>query len=174
MDIVSYALHFNQHHSILIAIATLVAMFPIAFLKKRFYLAAFIMLFGLLNFGFNSDLNRWYVHQHGARGTGSITEARPSNVVINKRPQTEFDVLLKVKDGQIIKSSFNSYDEIFINESEEGPAEYSIPPEIGEEFTILYMPGDLKNFAIVVDDYKSAYGRRLHCSQKTNPEIDCP
>ncbi|MBC7371968.1 MAG: hypothetical protein H7326_10405 [Bdellovibrionaceae bacterium] len=182
MDIVSYILHFNQNHSVLIAIATLFALFPLAILKKRYYLGTFMMIFGCLNFGFNSEMNRWYVNQHGIRGTGTLTEAKESSVVINKKPQREFEVLIKAKDGQIIKSSFASYDDIFINEN---PAEeVTPPPEIGEEFTILYLPGDLKNFAILVDDYKSPYGKRIYCAELKNqqpaagqtnpPEADCP
>ena len=177
MDIVSYALHFNQNHSVLIAVLILFAIFPMAVIKKRPYLGIAMILLGGANFGFNGELNRWYVNQHGVRGTGSVTAIRASSVNINNKPQSEFDVLLKVKDGQIIKSSFNSYDDIFASDIVmERPAPL---PQVGEEFTTLYLPGDLKNFVIIADDLKSSYGKRVICSDlklraaKALTESDC-
>lgn len=117
-------------------------------------------VFGVLNFIWGDDWNGSYVYNHGQKGTGVVVKIVPTNTWVNKVREVEYECLIKTKEGKTFEAYFVNNDYIFYPKPE-----LWMPPGVGEEFDVKYMPGNESNFIILTNDRESAYSNKLGCTK---------
>ena len=119
--------------------------------KKRFpkasKLALLLPVWGIINLIYGGGWNAQYVYNHGTKGTGVIVRVENTNNYVNQ-------------EGKTVKSYFENSGDAFY------PAnELEMPPQIGESFSVKYMPGDEENFIILTNDPKNGFSNKINCTQ---------
>lgn len=158
-------LHFCAQHPFLLLPCSIFAMLLILYLgRKRFpkasKLALLLPVWGVINLIYASDWNAQYVYNHGTKGTGVIVRVENTNNYINHVQVVNYHCLIKTKEGKTVKSYFENSGAAFY------PAnELEIPPQIGESFSVKYIPGDEENFIILTNDKNSGYSNKMNCTK---------
>jgi hypothetical protein len=161
--IVSAFLQFCALHPFLLLGLSIVLMCLIFYkaAKKHLLLSGFALMlpvFGVVNFIWGSEWNAAYVYRHGEKGTGTVIRINPTNTWINNVREVEYVCLIKTKDGETMNAAFFNNASVFYPDPE-----LWMPPQIGEQFDVKYIPGNETNFIILTNDPGSAYSNKINC-----------
>lgn len=163
---VSAFLYFCSQHGILLMFL-LVFLTPVlwVFLRIRFpkgvMLSLLLPVFGIVNLIFGSDWNANYVNKHGVKGTGVVIRIVPTNRWTNNVQEVEYECLIRTKEGKTIPAVFLNDGNAFFPQQE-----IWMPPMIGEQFSLKYIPGDETNFIILTNEPGSGYASKFTCTEK--------
>jgi len=132
--------------------------------KKRYpkasNLALLLPVFGVINLIYGGDWNREYVNNHGVKGTGVIVRIENTNNYVNRVQVVNYHCLIKTKDNKTVKTYFENSGDAFYPSNE-----MEIAPQIGESFSVKYIPGDEENFIILTNDIKSNFSNKVNCTK---------
>lgn len=164
-NMTSNFLHFCSLHPFLILPGSIIAMLLIYhFGRKRYPKASNLVLllpvFGVINLIYGGDWNKEYVYNHGVKGTGVIVRIENTNNYVNRVQVVNYHCLIKTNENKTVKAYFENSGDAFY------PAnELELAPQIGESFSIKYIPGDEDNFIILTNDIKSNFSNKINCTQ---------
>jgi hypothetical protein len=164
--IVSALLQFCTLHPFLLMLLLVASMLLIFYktAKKSYILwtnfAWLLPLFGIANFIYGSDWNSSYVYKHGEKGTGIVIRIAPTNTWVNRVREVEYLCLIKTKDKQTLDAVFVNNDHLFYPKPK-----LWMPPQVGEQFDIKYIPGNESNFIILTRDPQSPYANKITCME---------
>ncbi|WP_222982816.1 hypothetical protein [Flagellimonas meishanensis] len=125
------------------------------------WIAALLMLSSILIFIFGSDFTNLLVHQYGQIGEGLVIDKAETGDMYNEEPIVQYDVLIKTKDGEMVKTTFKNTDFNLYPTPDGG---YSYPPQ-GVAFTVKYMESGPETFIIITDD-NSEYATKKTCAEQ--------
>ena len=167
--ILSKVFHFAAHHPFWLMIALVAAAGVLAtFLGRRtgtlggIALIPIAFVLGMTNVMTGHWMDAIFVNRVGVYGSAVIIDRRDANFMLNDRPVSYFDTLVKTADGR----------EILTNITEMSAAIYPLRnailiPPMNEHFVIKYVPGDEKNFVIMSDE--SDYGKQRLLREARQP-----
>lgn len=161
----SSILHFGSLHPFLILPCSIIAMLLIYRLGKKRYpkasnFALLLPVLGIINLIYAGDWNRDYVYKHGVKGTGVIVRVENTNNYVNRVRVVNYHCLIKTKENKTIKTYFENSGDAFYPSNE-----MELAPQVGESFSVKYIPGDEDNFIILTNDVKSNFSNKVNCSK---------
>jgi len=165
-DMVSAILYFCSHYAlVLLFIASFVVPFLwIFFLRKRKkagFLLLILPLLAVINLIYGTNWNNSYVYNNGVKSTGVVLRIAPTNRWVNHVQQVEYQCLIRTKEGKTIPAVFLNDGNAFFPQQE-----IWMPPMIGEQFSLKYIPGDETNFIILTNEPGSGYASKFTCTEK--------
>lgn len=110
-------------------------------------------------FLFGSGLATNLVHDHGVPGEATVTDRFDTADFHNDEPVSGFNVLLRTREGQVVRTSFRT--DSFNVYPVRNETRYPGP---GVRFNVRYLPDHPEEFVIISDD-DSEWARSLRCGE---------
>jgi len=131
--------------------------------KDAKFTIPFIILVALAvgNAFLQGRLAHFLIYKYGETGTAVITEIEQLDINTRYGGEQRYFVLLKTDDGEILETQFESWDRNFYPKSSSGWYVYPLP---GQEFSVKYMPKNLKLF-VILTELNSDYSKAINCSK---------
>lgn len=130
-------------------------------LNRRAILWLIPVIFGyaLLNLINGPDWVTGLIYYFGTPAQATVTGTFPTDTIYNNKDVVGRHVLIRPTDGPVIETSFRSDD--FNVYPVRNATRY---PDVGDVFTVRYLPGHPDDFVIIRDD-GSPWSNRLRCEQ---------
>jgi hypothetical protein len=113
--------------------------------------------YAILNVIIGPDWVAALIYRYGRQAQATVTGTFPTNDIYNNQNVVGFHVLIRPADGPIVETTFRSDDfNVY------PPRNRTRYPDIGDVFTVRYLPGHPDDFVILRDD-GSPWSNRLRC-----------
>lgn len=116
-----------------------------------------IVGYAFLNLAFGVDWGVALIHRFGNQAPATATGRFTTNDVYNNQDVAGYHVLIRAADGNVFETTFRTDD--FNVYPSRNTTRY---PNVGDVFTVRYLPGHPDDFVIVRDD-GSPWSNRLRC-----------
>lgn len=123
----------------------------------RIALVVFGIGIGVFNLAYGYDVATMLIYHYGATGTAVVTGSYQTNVVYNNHDVQGFNILIRTENGKVIEAHFETDDfNVY------PPRNSTTYPDVGDVFTVRYLPRAPQTFVIVADD-DSPWVQGLRC-----------
>lgn len=160
--LLNFLLSLMAYRFLLIFVGVLVFMISVMLPKKYVWIKVFgalVFVLTLMNLLMGSQVSSWSIYKHGETGTGTVVSQRETGDIYNDEPVIGYNVLLETADGQMVETSFESWDFNLYPRPEGGRYNY---PEPGVEFAVKYLPQNPNRF-VILSDKPSEYSEAANC-----------
>ena len=123
------------------------------------WLAAGCLAVLILNMLFGSEVAIRLIDRYGATGAASVTGSFTTATQYNRHDVIGYRVLIGTADHQIVQTEYRTDDFNVL-----GLGDTGIYPDVGDVFTVRYLPGHPQDFVIRNDD-QSPWARKLACAR---------
>ncbi len=112
---------------------------------------------GVVNLSCGTAIADALVYRFGAAGSAIVTGKYQTADVYNNQDVQGYNVLIGTADGKVVETGFET-DDFNVYPSRNA----TTYPDVGDVFTVRYLPNAPKTFVIVADD-DSPWAQRLRC-----------